>query len=153
MGHSTPFQPEHPEPSVMVSLMSDHQRINLADAVGAAESASSECLTLYIPGRDKDGNPIDQVPWIGEALALLAQIGGRANILPPVEGAWLNPETGVLIQDSVVLAYTHVNPEQFEASLIWLRGFLHRLGRETGQAEVAFEFADRLYKIRHFDRG
>src|SRR4051794_30371613 len=51
------------------------------------------------------------------------------------------------------LLYSEVQLPWFEASLIWLRGFLHRLGRETGQAEVAFEFADRLYKIRHFDRG
>jgi hypothetical protein len=153
MWHPTHFQPEYPDPNVMMSAVPRHQPVDLAGAVGAADSALSECLTLYIPGKDRNGYPIDQTPWIGESLALLAQIGGRANILPAVEGTWLNAETGVLIQDSVVLAYTHVGPEHFEASLGWLRGFLHRLGRETNQAEVAFEFADRLYKIRHFDRG
>lgn len=153
MWHPTHYQPEHPDPNVMMSAIPRHPPVDLADAVGAADSALSECLTLYIPGKDRNGNAIDQTPWIGEALALLAQIGGRANILPPVEGTWLNPDTGVLIQDSVVLAHTYVEPALFEASLGWLRGFLHRLGRETNQAEVAFEFADRLYKIRHFDHG
>jgi hypothetical protein len=152
MWHQMPASSGQLEPIVMVRPLQEHQPVNLADAIGAAEPALSECLTLYIPGKDKDGNPIDQTPWTGEALAILAQIGGRATILPPVEAAWLNQETGRLIQDSVALAYTHVDPEHFETSLGWLRGFLHRLGRETGQAEVAFEFANRLYKIRHFDR-
>jgi hypothetical protein len=153
MGHQTPLSSGHLEPPVMASPLPEHQPVSLADAIGATEPALSECLTLYIPGKDKDGNPIDQTPWIGEALAILSQIGGRATILPAVEAAWLNHETGRLIQDSVVLAYAHVDPEHFETSLGWLRGFLHRLGRQTNQAEVVFEFADRLYKIRHFDRN
>jgi hypothetical protein len=153
MWHHIPVSPEDLDPPLMARPLPHHQPVNLAEAIGAAEHALSECLTLHIPSRDSDGNPIDQAPWIGEALAVLAQIGGRAITLPPVEAAWLNPETGRLIQDSVVLAYTHVDPERFEASLGWLRGFLHRLGHETNQTEVAFEFADRLYKIRDFDRG
>jgi hypothetical protein len=28
---------------------------------------------------------------------------------------------------------------------------LHRMGRETDQGEVAFEFDDRSYRIRQFD--
>lgn len=84
----------------------DHQLLNLAGAIGAAESASIECLTFYIPSRDKDGNDFDQIPWIEQALALLSQIGGGATVLPPAEGAWLNPETGTLIRENVVLAYT-----------------------------------------------
>lgn len=34
-----------------------------------------------------------------------------------------------------------------------LRAFLHRLGRETDQGETVFEFDDRLYKIRTYDRN
>ena len=129
----------------------DLQPINLAGVLGAAESASIECLTLYIPSKDKSGNDFDQTPCIAEALALLSHIGGGATVLPPCEGAWLNPATGALIRESVVLAYTYVDPYRFGASLGRIRGFMHRLGRETGQGEVVLEFADRLYKIRHFD--
>lgn len=52
--------------------------------------------------------------------------------MAPVEGAWLNPETGILVREKVVLAYTYVDPEHFFGSLVKVRGFLHRLGRETG---------------------
>jgi hypothetical protein len=34
-----------------------------------------------------------------------------------------------------------------------IRRFAHRLGRETRQGEVIIEFANRLYKIRQYDRG
>jgi hypothetical protein len=32
-----------------------------------------------------------------------------------------------------------------------LREFLHRMGRETNQGEIAFEFDGRFYRIRTFD--
>jgi hypothetical protein len=31
--------------------------------------------------------------------------------------------------------------------------FLHRMGRETNQGEIAFEFDGRFYRIRNFDAG
>jgi hypothetical protein len=145
------FGPESRNLIRTVNSVRDLQPINLAGVLGAAESASIECLTFYIPSKDKFGHDIDQAPWIDEALALLSQIGGGATVLPPAEGAWLNPETAALIRETVVLVYTYVDPYRFGALLGRIREFMHRLGRETGQSEVVLEFADRLYKIRHFD--
>jgi hypothetical protein len=133
--------------------VSENPGFSLVDALGAAEGASSECLTLYIPSKDSAGNDFEQRPWVEEALDLLSGIGGGATVLPPAARAWLNPETGALIREDVVLAYTYVDPDKFEASLGMLREFTHRLGRETRQGEVAVEFAGRLYKIRQYDRG
>jgi hypothetical protein len=134
-----------------VNSVRDLQPINLAGVLGAAESASIECLTFYIPSKDKSGHGFDQTTWIAEALALLSNIGGGATVLPPCEGAWLNADNGVLIRENVVLVYTYVDPYRFGALLGRIREFMHRMGRETGQGEVVLEFADRLYKIRHFD--
>jgi hypothetical protein len=133
--------------------MPDNITFDLGAVLGAAESASIECLTLYIPSKDAGGNAFDQRPWIDEALALLSAIGGGATVLPPAEGAWFNPETGTFIKESVVLTYTYVDPDRFVASLGNIRRFAHRLGRETRQGEVIIEFANRLYKIRQYDRG
>ena len=133
--------------------MPDNISFDLGAVLGAAESASIECLTLYIPSKDAGGNDFDQRPWIDEALALLSGIGGGATVLPPAEGAWFNPETGTFIKESVVLTYTYVDPDRFVASLGNIRRFAHRLGRETRQGEVIIEFANRLYKIRQYDRS
>jgi hypothetical protein len=132
--------------------MSDEQDgIDLGDALGADDSAAIECLTLYIPSKDKDGHTINSEPWVESALNLLSAIGGGATALPPVDGAWVNPETGKLIREKVVLTYTYVDPDKFEEKLDELRVFLHRMGRETNQGEVAVEFDSRLYKIRNYD--
>jgi hypothetical protein len=50
-----------------------------------------------------------------------------------------------------VVIYSHVRPESFLQNLPRLREFLHRMGRETNQGEVAFEFDGRFYRIRTFD--
>ncbi len=125
--------------------------LDLAQIVGAAESAAIQRLTLYIPSRDRNGKEFDPARWVEEALRLLSRIGGGATAMPPVDGAWLNPETSELIREKVVLAYTFIDPDKFEATLHELRAFLHRIGRETNQGEVVFEFDDRLFKIVAYD--
>jgi hypothetical protein len=107
------FGPE----SCNFDLRQDNISFDLGAVLGAAESASIECLTLYIPSKDAGGNDFDQRPWVDEALALLSAIGGGATVLPPAEGAWFNPETGTFIKESVVLTYTYVDPDRFVASL------------------------------------
>ena len=129
----------------------EDEPLDLAAELGAAESAAIQCLTLYIPSQDRNGREFDPTSWVERALKLLSKIGGGATALPPVDGAWLNPETSQLIREKVVLAYTYVDPEMFEATLPELRAFLHQLGRETDQGEVVFEFDDRLFKIRVYD--
>ncbi len=85
-----------------------------------------------------------------EAAALLAKIGGGVTILPPVEGGWVN-NAGDIVWEHPVLVYTFIRPAQFRSALAELRQFLHRMGRETRQGEVALEFDGRFYRIRKFD--
>jgi hypothetical protein len=127
--------------------------LDLGQALGAAEDASIERLTLYIPSHDRDGRRFDPQPWIDEALGLLARIGGGATAMLPADGAWLNPATDRLVVEKVVPVYTFIDPDRFEQQLGALRRFLHRLGRETNQGEVVCEFEGQLFKLRDFDQG
>ena len=47
--------------------------------------------------------------------------------------------------------YSYVVPDVFLADLPRIRQFLHRMGRETNQGEVAFEFDGQFYRIRQYD--
>jgi hypothetical protein len=87
---------------------------------------------------------------VTEAADLLARIGGGVTILPPVEGGWVD-DSGEIVWERPVLVYTFIRPTEFRDLLPRLREFLHRLGRETRQGEVAFEFDGRFYRIRTFD--
>jgi hypothetical protein len=125
--------------------------MDLGHALGADGGISVQALTLYVPNKDRDGKEIgDQRRWVLAAAELLARIGGGVTILPPAEGGWQNPAGG-LVWESPVLVYTYVRPAEFRALLPELRAFLHALGRETNQGEVAIEFDGRLYRITTFD--
>lgn len=126
---------------------------DFSEVLGVSGSTSVQQLTLYIPNKDQRGREVgDQRRWVLEAAELLARIGGGFTILPPVEGGWVNRD-GEVIWEHPVLIYTFIRPGPFLACLPELRRYLHRLGRETGQGEVAFEFDGEFYGITEFDQA
>ena len=138
------MEPHAPPPSEPIS-------VDLAAALGTEAGVAVQCLTVYIPNKDQHDQEIGtQRQWVLEAIRLLSEINGGATAIP-VEGGWRNYE-GRLILEHPVVVYSYVTrPEAFLKELPRLRSFLHRLGRETNQGEVAFEFEDHFYRIRRFD--
>ena len=126
--------------------------VNLMEALGAAEEAVQDRITIYIPSRDRDGAPVEFEDWVMQAMQLLSQIGGGATRMPPAQGAWLNPETEALIIEDVTLVYSFVDGDALAQRLRDVRRFMHAMGRALNQGEVVIEFNDTFYKIRQFDR-
>jgi hypothetical protein len=125
--------------------------INLIEALGAAEEASKDRITIYVPSCDRDGNPVDFESFAVAAMELLSEVGGGATRMPPVQGAWLNRDSGVLIVEEVTLVYSFVDGDALAAKIPKIRQFLHRMGRTLNQGEVVVEISDRFYKITAFD--
>ncbi len=71
--------------------------------------------------------------------------------MPPVQGAWLNRDTGALIIEEVTLVYSFVDGDALAERLPEIRELLHRMGRTLNQGEVVVEVSDSFYKIRDFD--
>ena len=86
-----------------------------------------------------------------DAATLLARIGGGVTIMPPAEGGWFDEDNDRIIWERPVVVYTYIKPEPFLARLPELRMFLHRLGRDTNQGEIAVEFDGAFYRITTFD--
>ena len=125
--------------------------VDLASALGAQDNFATQCFTIYIPNKDKNGIEIgNQRKWVLEAIRLLSELNGGATAMPPVEGAWLNDEK-VVIWEHPVVVYSFIRSRVFWDNLARIREFLHRLGRETNQGEVAFEFESEFYLIREYD--
>jgi hypothetical protein len=126
-------------------------RINLSESLGASAGVATQCFAIYVPNKDKDGKEIgNQRKWVLEAIGLLTRLNGGATAMPPVEGAWRN-EGGLTVWENPIVVYSFIKPDELFASLPAVREFLHRMGRETNQGEVAFEFEDRFYLIGQFD--
>lgn len=128
------------------------ETLDLGEGIGASDATSTQVLTLYIPNKDRDGHEFGtQRKWVLEAAKVLAELGGGVTVLPACEGGWLNPETGDVVWEAPVVVYTYIKPEPFLRGLPSLRSFLHRMGRETNQGEVAVEFDGQFYRITRFD--
>ena len=126
-------------------------RIGFAAAMGATEDPSAQCFTIYIPNKDRRGAEFGgQRKWVLEALRLLARLNGGATAMPPAEGVWRTPD-GEMVWEDPVVVYSFLRPEAFFADLPAVREFLHRMGRETDQGEIAVELDGRFYRITSFD--
>lgn len=130
----------------------EEREVDLGAALGASDATSPQVLTLYIPNKDCDGKEFGtQRKWVLEAAALLAEFGGGVTVMPACEGGWWNESSRTLIWEAPVIVYTYIKDDAFLRGLPRLRAFLHRLGRETRQGEVAVEFDGKFYRITSFD--
>lgn len=125
--------------------------VGLGEALGANAGIAVQCFTVYVPNKDKNGVETgDQRKWVLEAIGLLTRLNGGATAMPPAEGAWRG-EGGEPVWDHPVVVYSYIKPDVFFAKLPAIREFLHRMGRETNQGEVAFEFEGEFYLISNYD--
>ena len=119
--------------------------LDIASEFGA--QPKGQRFAIYVPNKNQHGKPVAQGPWVEEGLRLLANICGGASAMPPIQGAWLNPQTQELIIEEPVVIYSYIEPETFALRLGELRDFIHRMGAETDQGQMAFEFDGEFYLI------
>ena len=83
---------------------------DLAKELGATEEPAAQRLTLYVPNKDRVGEPIgDHEKWANEAQELLTEIGGGATAFPPVDGTWRKPD-GSTLWEQTRIVYTVCRP-------------------------------------------
>jgi hypothetical protein len=125
----------------------------LVEVFGSEAEPNGVLIVLFIPSKDKDGNDLsNQEMWADAASDLLSALFGGATIMPPAKGKWLNEETDQIITEPVVLIHCYARPSHAsdEDRLKRLAGFLHRMGKETNQGEVAIVIDNVFHRIRKF---
>jgi hypothetical protein len=133
---------------LVVSTLPGH-----ADLLGSEPEPNGTLFVLFIPSKDKDGNDLpDQGMWADAAGDLLSTLFGGATAMPPARGKWLNEETGEIITEEVILVHSYARGSHAsdEARIKALARFLHRMGRETNQGEVAVVIGEVFHRIRRF---
>lgn len=125
----------------------------LEDIFGSEAEPNSILFVLFIPSKDKDGNDLsDQEMWANAAGDLLSELFGGATIMPPAKGKWFNDETKQIITEQVILIHCYARPSYAKDvdRLKQLARFLHRMGKETNQGEIAFVIDNEFRRIRKF---
>ncbi|MFN0051791.1 MAG: hypothetical protein ACKV0T_06350 [Planctomycetales bacterium] len=119
-----------------------------------SENESSDTLiVLFIPGKDKNDKELkDQEQWAIAAGNLLGQLFGGSTTMPVARGTWFNPETKKLIAEPVILIHCYVRAGEIASreKIEEVGRFLHRMGKETKQGEVAILIGDTFHRIRKY---
>jgi hypothetical protein len=118
--------------------MNDEISLDVAGTFQA--KGAGQKFTLYVPNQDKNGKAVNQEKWVNDALRLFSKLFGGATVFPDVRGAWLNPGTGRLIVEEPQLVYSFVTAQAFVAATQELKEFMLRMGKETDQGQIGFEF-------------
>jgi hypothetical protein len=109
---------------------------DFAGALGASKAASA-LLVLFIPSKDRSGQPIDQRYWVEEALNALGTLFGGATAFPQGRGIWRDDaQGGELLFDEPVVIQCYTSEHMIEQGMPALRDFLHRMGREAWQGAI-----------------
>ena len=108
---------------------------------------------LFVPSKDRDGRDIDHDSWVTSALETLGILFRGATAYPRARGVWRDDERkGVLRYEEPTVVTCYADPAALtDTARSRLRGFLHRLGRETNQGEVGIVIGDKYYGITEFD--
>ena len=104
-------------------------------------------FAIFIPEKDRDGKYVPQREWLERAVVLLTDICGGATAMPPDMGAWRNKKRQQTIVEKPILVYAYIDPKPFRNRLGEIVEFLHEMGKETNQGQVAVEFNESLYLI------
>lgn len=110
-------------------------------------------VTLFIPSQTRDGDSIDHAFWCDQALKVMAGLFGGATAIA-CEGAWRDDERGGAIlmeRNSTVQSYM-AKSSWNETTAMALASFLHRMGRETSQGEIALVVNGQFFPIREFNK-
>jgi hypothetical protein len=110
----------------------------IANILQADKPAGSSQVVLFIPSKDRDGQEIDQEYWVDEGLRVVGRAFRGGTAFPPGKGVWRDDERGgQLLFETTVMILSFVNPDDLtDETVLNLKAFLLRLGREAKQGEV-----------------
>ena len=119
----------------------EETEFDLQEELGASATFSTQKLTVYLPDKNKNGEPIPDIEvWVEAGMRLLADINLGVTRLPAAQGIWKPTAGAPDLNESTVLIYSYLRePEVFLDRFDEIRAFLHEFGRSTNQGEVMVE--------------
>ena len=109
-------------------------------------------LVVFVPSKDRDGQPIDQEHWVDEVLLTLGRLFRGATAYPRGRGVWRDDQRGgVLLTEEPVIVFSYVPEGALSvAALTDLYRTLSRMGRDARQGEVGVVIDGKYYGITDY---
>jgi len=127
--------------------MVDTSAFDLKTELGARDNFSVQRIAIYLPNKDRDGNPVKNIEaYIASGMRLLAEINLGVTRLPWANGIWINTEKGAQsIPENTTVIYSFLRkPVEFFSRISDIKAFIHTFGKETNQGEVFVEYCGEL---------
>jgi hypothetical protein len=109
-------------------------------------------VVVFVPSKDRDGQPIDQDYWVDELLTTLGQLFRGGTAYPRGRGVWRDDERGrVLIKEEPVIVFSYVSESDLTAAALGdLYRSLSRMGRQANQGEIGVVIDGKYYGITKY---
>lgn len=132
--------------------MAEHISNELTRLIGAGSlDVKDQYVCVFIPSETRDQEPIDHEMWPHEAIAVMSKLFGGATAVESL-GGWLDPDSNQVKSERVSLVFSMISANEWNGTtVVELRRFLHKLGREAKQGEVAILVMNQLLRIRRYD--
>lgn len=97
-------------------------------------------LVIYIPDKDKVGEPINQAVWVNKFTQLLAHLFGGVTVSPKQMGVWENTQNGLTIKERTVTISSFVEPTDMLKHADLIKVYIHKFRSEEKQEYVMVRF-------------
>ena len=110
-------------------------------------------IVIFVPSKDRHGDPIDQDYWVDEVLTTLGREFRGATAYPRGRGVWRDDERGgQLLKEEPVIVFSYAAEESLTtAALESVYRALSRMGRQANQGEVGVVIDGKYYGITEYE--
>lgn len=129
--------------------------MNPQDVFRAQLPVGTALIVVFVPGKDRDGQPIDQDYGVDEVLTTLGRLFRGATAYPRGRGVWRDDERGgTLIREEPVIVFSYVSEADMTTdTLSELYHTLSRMDHETHQGEIGVVIDGTYYGITEYEEG
>jgi hypothetical protein len=128
------------------------QPINPQEVFHTALPIGTSLIVVFVPSKDRDGQPIEQERWVDEVLATLGRLFRGATTYPRGRGVWRDDERGgTLLTEEPVIVFSYVVEGSLTIdNLTELYRTLSCMGREAKQGEIGVVIDGKFYGITDY---
>ncbi len=116
------------------------RRKSYAELLGVTHGSKIVLLVLWVPSKNRVGEELaNQDDWKERAIAMFTKLFNGATAMPPVDGAWRDPDPpNTIIRERPIMVHCYTEPVKLThpGAMKEMGDFCRRMGLETGQGEV-----------------